>query len=152
MQLGHKMRLGEFQEINIAILSPLQSIAWWNIVIAWFQNPHQWSIVYWLYDLNNPSTSDYPDMYKYKFMVIRPLPLWKYLSSLFLSLLRMMLTNLWIVDEGKTIKWGQNFDNLFVPATATPQVDVFCGQMKKSTSFCNLRGLLMFSKKKNKDS
>ena len=67
MQLGHKMRLGEFQEINIAILSPLQSIAWWNIVIAWFQNPHQWSIVYWLYDLNNPSTSDYPDMY----MVIR---------------------------------------------------------------------------------
>ena len=141
MQLGHKMRLGEFQEINIAILSPLQSIAWWNIVIAWFQNPHQWSIVYWLYDLNNPSTSDYPDMY----MVIRSLPLWKYLSSQFLSLLRMMLTNLWIVDEGKTIKWGQNFDNLFVPATATPQVDVFCGQMKKSTSFCNLRGLLMVS-------
>ena len=41
MQLGHKMRLGEFQEINIAILSPLQSIAWWNIGIAWFQNPHQ---------------------------------------------------------------------------------------------------------------
>ena len=141
MQLGHKMRLGEFQEINIAILSPLQSIAWWNIGIAWFQNPHQWSIVYWLYDLNNPSTSDYPDMY----MVIRPLPLWKYHSSLFLSLLRMMLTNLWIVDEGKTIKWGQNFDNLFVPATATPQVDVFCGQMKKSTSFCYLRGLLMVS-------
>ena len=80
-------------------------------------------------------------------MVIRPLPLWKYLSSLFLSLLRMMLTNFWIVDEGKTIKWGQNFDNLFVPATATPQVDVFCGQIKKSTSFCYLRGLLMVSKK-----
>ena len=58
-----------------------------------------------------------------------------------------MLTNFWIVDEGKTIKWGQNFDNLFVPATATPQVDVFCGQMKKSTSFCYLRGLLMVSKK-----
>ena len=80
MQLGHKMRLGEFQEINIAILSPLQSIAWWNIVIAWFQSPLQWSIVYWLYDLNNPSTSDYPDMY----MVIRPLPMWKYHSSVFI--------------------------------------------------------------------
>ena len=26
MQLGHKMRLGEFQEINMAILSPLQTL------------------------------------------------------------------------------------------------------------------------------
>ena len=45
MQLGHKMRLGEFQEINIAILCPLQTIAWRNIVIAWFQSPESTSTI-----------------------------------------------------------------------------------------------------------
>ena len=51
MQLGHKMRLGEFQEINIAILSPLQTIAWRNIVIAWFQSPESTSMIYCLLTL-----------------------------------------------------------------------------------------------------
>ena len=51
MQLGHKMRLGEFQEINIAMLCPLQTIAWRNIVIAWFQSPESTSMIYCLLTL-----------------------------------------------------------------------------------------------------